>query len=479
MGCLRKKIVVILLMIVAILTVKLDAKADSYRYWDGTQWRTPSTEAYTANPIEITYDVTYCYEEAYKMIDLVNAERRKAGVPELQVKDELMDVAMKRAAETALYWSHIRPDGSSNRAASMFICGENIAWGQTTAKEANDGLVSSSGHYATMIDKRYSYAGYGLVKAGKGYYWVQVFSVSNLYYEDGYDYKHPENNKPVLWEQMTLGQRKDYTDKFTININPEFIDRLVSEYTYLADVPSVEIGKDISCQIKAEATAVYFGKSTTKQVPISADQYNVKVLTPDICTYSNGKITGLKAGTGKLQVTLNADPSKKVDVVIQVKNQSIKKGSTVTSNGNTYKVTCAQSKTITLTSGKKIEIKSRTVSLISGRQNAKTASIPATVKIQGKTYKVTSVAAGAFQNNKKLKSVTIGSNVKSIEEEAFNGCKNLKKITVKSQKLTSVGKNALKGVHKKAVIKVPKSRYTKYKNLFKNKGQKKTVIIKK
>lgn len=492
MGCLRKKIVVILLMIVAIFTVKLDAKAEIIynttgektpqgeeyyaKYWSGNQWR-----YYLGNSndypkcIDITYDVTYCYEEAYKMIDLVNAERRKAGVPELQVKDELMDAAMKRAAETAIYWSHTRPNGYSNSSVSMFIDGENIHAGSATAKEATESLVDSKGHYATMIDTRYSYAGFGCVKEGKTEYWVQIFSTANKYYENGYDYKHPENSKPVLWNQMILGNRKDYAEKFTAKVNPQFIDKLV---VYGENETYVGQSIDLNVYTKSGFPG-YGGPDYRAEVILSEDQHNVKVLTPDICSYSNGKIIGLKAGTGKLQVTLNADPSKKVDVIIQVKNQPIKKGSTVILNGYTYKVTCAQSKTITLTSGKKIEIKSRTVSLISGRRNAKTASIPATVKIQGKNYKVTSVAAGAFKNNKNLKSVTIGSNVKSIEKEVFYGCKNLKKVTVKSQKLTSVGKNALKGVHKKAVIKVPKSRYTKYKKLFKNKGQRKTVTIKK
>ena len=104
-------------------------------------------------------------------------------------------------------------------------------------------------------------------------------------------------------------------------------------------------------------------------------------------------------------------------------------------------------------------------------------TIPATIKIGNDTYKVTSVSKNALKNNKKLKTVVIGKNVTSIGKKAFFGCKNLKKITVKSKILKKVGAKAFKGINKKAVIKVPKKQLKKYKKLFKNKGQASSVVI--
>ena len=54
----------------------------------------------------------------------------------------------------------------------------------------------------------------------------------------------------------------------------------------------------------------------------------------------------------------------------------------------------------------------------------------------------------------------------------------LKSITVKGKKLKMVGKQALKGINKKAVIRIPKSKKKAYRKLFKGKGQKKSVIVK-
>lgn len=110
-------------------------------------------------------------------------------------------------------------------------------------------------------------------------------------------------------------------------------------------------------------------------------------------------------------------------------------------------------------------------------KKVKSLTIPAAVKIQGKSYQVTSIAAGAFQNCSKLKKIIIGKNVATIGKNAFYQAKKLKQITILSTKMSKVGKNAWKGIHKKAVIQVPKKKRAKYQKLFQNKGQKKTVRI--
>ena len=93
-------------------------------------------------------------------------------------------------------------------------------------------------------------------------------------------------------------------------------------------------------------------------------------------------------------------------------------------------------------------------------------TIPASVKIGNTVYKVTSIERMRLRIIKKLKTVVIGKNVKSIGKKAFFGCKNLRKITVKSKVLTKVGAKAFKGIDKKAVIKVPLRNTTHTANCF-------------
>ena len=117
-------------------------------------------------------------------------------------------------------------------------------------------------------------------------------------------------------------------------------------------------------------------------------------------------------------------------------------------------------------------------------KKAKKITIPSTVTINGTTYKVTSIASGAFKNNKKLTKVTVGSNVQSIGKKAFYGCKKLKTIVIKSKKLTakSVGAKAFTKAgssnYKKCTVKVPKNKKSAYTKVLKKKGLNAQVKIK-
>ena len=129
--------------------------------------------------------------------------------------------------------------------------------------------------------------------------------------------------------------------------------------------------------------------------------------------------------------------------------------------------------------------------------------IPATVTINGIKYKVTAISDNAFNGCKKLKSVTIGkyvasignkaffkcsslkkvvipASVKKIGKKAFYGCKKLKSIAIKTKRLKSksVGTQAFKGIYKKAVIKVPKKQRKVYKKWLRKKGVTKKMKIK-
>ena len=119
------------------------------------------------------------------------------------------------------------------------------------------------------------------------------------------------------------------------------------------------------------------------------------------------------------------------------------------------------------------ETNKETVTYVSTTNNtASTLTVPDTVTVSGKNYKVTEIKANAFKNNKKLKKVTLGKNIEKIGKNAFSGCKNLKNVNIKTTKLTkkTVGANAFKGIHDKAKVKVPKSKLKDYKTILKARG---------
>jgi hypothetical protein len=71
----------------------------------------------------------------------------------------------------------------------------------------------------------------------------------------------------------------------------------------------------------------------------------------------------------------------------------------------------------------------------------------------------------------------IGKNVTALGKNVFAGDSKLQAITIQSKKLSKVGSGALKGINKKAKIKVPSAKLKNYKKLLKEKGQGNKVKI--
>lgn len=132
-----------------------------------------------------------------------------------------------------------------------------------------------------------------------------------------------------------------------------------------------------------------------------------------------------------------------------------KKGSQHKVKGLIYKVTAS-------TVSKKTVTVMRPV-----KKTEKKITIPATVKLGSYTYQVTEINTKAFRNNTKLTQVTIGTKITKIGRQAFEGCKNLKKITIRSKAVKKIQVNAFRKVKKGAKIYVPKARYKAYKKYLK------------
>ena len=168
-----------------------------------------------------------------------------------------------------------------------------------------------------------------------------------------------------------------------------------------------------------------------------------------------------------------------------------------------------------------------TVTFIGMSKPTQAVVIPAVAGINGVTYKVNRIAADAFTNDKEIRTLSIGSNVVTIDGNAFYGCSNLTKVsggkglktiganafarcpklssfTISSSVLKKIGsyafsgdsklktlnikktkklsksgvKNSLKGSSVKTV-KVKKSKVRKYKKYFKKKNSGRKVKVKK
>ena len=184
--------------------------------------------------------------------------------------------------------------------------------------------------------------------------------------------------------------------------------------------------------VKGISNKNYNGKSQKQSIKVKLGKKTLKQGTDYTVSYKNNK------NIGKATVTIKGKGKyeRSIKKTFQI---TVAKGKTYTVGNFKYKMTKVSTNgkgTVTLAATKKSKSDSKFTS----------CKITDTVKIGGKTFKVT-----------------------AIGDNAFKGYKKLKTITIESKNIKSVGKDAVKNIHKKATIKVPKDKIKEYKKLFNKK----------
>lgn len=466
-------------------------------FWTGTGW---STEQFKKKPnlVKVTYEVEYHYDSAYEMLELTNQERRNAGVTELKTNDYLMQIAMERAAETAICIgdNHERPDGSDCTTFYSYIIGEN--WAQCSFNSVNENNWSearytieawknSPGHNRNMLSESFTYVGIGAVDGSA----VQIFfrdisqipcyEVGTSHYLDRnrHAYVYDESKRIHLDKMPDTRSQTNYKELYTTYIDPEYvcpISKKNSEIVYKATPGFYLVNQKGICDYSHDgAMRVEDWERSSLKVGYTYDihyslvykpcsqGFKLESLTPDIVScLPDGRLKALKEGTAQLKFSCGSDY---VVYDVKVEPYRIKLDSEFTIDNVTYVVD----------SDNTVYCKT-----VDKRAKGKVV-IPAVVKLENIPYKVTRIDRMAFYYTTKVNSVEIGSNVTKIGEGAFNGCKKIKKITIKGNKLKSIGRYAFAGTSNKLVIKVPKKKYKAYKKLIKKgkTGYYKTMKIKK
>jgi len=223
-----------------------------------------------------------------------------------------------------------------------------------------------------------------------------------------------------------------------------------------------DLDKEAAQKVIDEIKAIDPSKATLEELEAIQKKYDA--LTPEQKAIVDADAD---ASAAKKVIDAKVEELEKAKKDDQQTTVAVKNGKKFTVKGYKYTVTSNLKKnpTVKITGYKNKKLKKITV--------------PATVTYNKVAFKVTEIGKGAFKNQKKATSAVVGKNVDTIGASAFAGDAKLKKITVKSAVVKKVGAKALKGINKKAVIKVPAKNLKVYKKLFKGKGQKKSVKIKK
>lgn len=285
--------------------------------------------------------------------------------------------------------------------------------------------------------------------------------------DSGYTVKFICDTKNAKLYYTLDGNDPDVASSKSIKYKKEFKLKKACTVKVIAIRDGYKDSKIASLKISKKATSLekakiklsktkytYDGEKKKPTVKVTVGKKELKENQDYTVSYKNNKnigkatvtITGINNYAGKVKTTFTI---------------SAKVGTTFKSGNNKYKVTSSSE-----------------VSFVGLKDKSKSkVTIPKTVKYGGKSFKVTAIADKALKSNKKVTSITIGANVKSIGKEAFYKCGKLKTITISSTKLEKVGKNALKGIHSKAKIKVPEKKLKDYKTILKKKGQGSKVQI--
>ena len=240
-------------------------------------------------------------------------------------------------------------------------------------------------------------------------------------------------------------------------------------HVFFTDVKFVSIGGQTAAvtnisktKISALKTRAFTGKPLTQALTIT---YGGKKLVNGrdyTLTWKNNKNIGTASVTIKGKGKYNGSVTKKFRITVQ-------KNAVYTVSRLKYKISSAD------TSGK------GTVVFTGATDKAarKALTIPTTVKIGGKSFRVTAIGTSAMSGAKKLTTVKIGANIMTVGAKAFYGCSKLSNVTIFGTKLTTAktGANAFKGIRSNCRFKVPASRVSAYKKLLRAKGAGPKIIV--
>ncbi|MBI4066706.1 CvpA family protein [Candidatus Gottesmanbacteria bacterium] len=131
-------------------------------------------------PQQLTQD----YVSEQHMVERINAERIKTGLPALRLQEDLSVVARSHSRDMLerRYFSHISPEGRDagdrirDHGAGYMLSGENLAYAPDV-EIAHTGLMNSDAHRKNILDPVWTHIGIGVIDAEiYGKMFTQVFA---------------------------------------------------------------------------------------------------------------------------------------------------------------------------------------------------------------------------------------------------------------------------------------------------------------
>ncbi len=292
-----------------------------------------------------------------------------------------------------------------------------------------------------------------------------VLPVIAFAYRDDKEVVKREQKLSVKYPPTVVGKETPAATGETVKVTKKPSGSTPGEVTYVAPksgaesvtIPSTLMVNGQKCKVTKVDEGAFAGNKTIKTLTIAN---GIKEIPKNLCK----NCTNLTKVVIPKSVTAIGDGA--FSGCKKLKTVSLSSSAKVTSIGKSAFYKCQALTKITIPK----KVKTIGDKAFYGCKKLKTVSF------HSKAY-LTTIGNSSFAVCTSLTKFTIPYKVTTIGSKAFYKDSKLKTITVKSKKVKSVGKNAFKSIYKRATIKVPKSKKSTYKTLFK-KGQPKTVKIK-
>lgn len=252
-------------------------------------------------------------------------------------------------------------------------------------------------------------------------------------------------------EGYTNSAAEKYVERMTKGSDSKFKGL---KFVSIGKIP-VAVTNISKTKISSLKTRAFTGKALTQALTITYGSKKLVNGKDYTLTWKKNTNIGTASVTIKGKGNYNGSVTKTFRITVQ-------KNAVYTVNRLKYKISNAD------TSGEGTVI----FSGVTDKSARKTLTVPTTVKIGGKNFKVTAVGTSAMSGAKSLTTLKMGANITTIGAKAFYGCNKLASVTIYSTKLTTAktGNNAFRGIRSNCKFKVPASRVNAYKKLLISKG---------
>ena len=272
-----------------------DYTADTTNQYVDTNYHVDSTdssggETEIGETVNLAIEGTFNYEQAYEILDLVNQERAKAGKSALTMDKDLLDAAMQRSAEIAIYFEHERPNGESCYTACAKMNGENAAIDYSATSVMN-GWMDSTGHKENILNGGYKSVGIGVFENGGRTYYIQCFS----------------NGAATTTTQPANEDATATVEVLTSRLGKTTLNFRYSSY-------SVKAGNTVKPEIFMTNTSDLAPSFTSALAP---SNFNYSFNPTGFATIDNGVITPTANGQTTLTAKLKVLDSKKATTTIK------------------------------------------------------------------------------------------------------------------------------------------------------------------